>query len=157
VSFRFLFTLGLLLSLVTFSLNVGSYVFYYSVLGYGLMLVSFLMKKITFIDGIWLFLIAGTFASALLDQNEWSLIFLMLFCLFYSVSHLIGTEKVWIRILSIVSLVTVIASLGGMISIIAGIPVFLPLIDPFISGAVLLQGVFTVFDTPKNEISVRNI
>ncbi|NPV01015.1 MAG: hypothetical protein HPY53_06510 [Brevinematales bacterium] len=157
MSFRFLFTLGLLLSLVTFSLNVGSYVFYYSVLGYGLMLISFLMKKLTFIDGIWLFLIGGTFASVLLDQNEWSLIFLMLFCMFYSVFYLVGTEKLWIRILSIVALAAVIASLGGMITMIAGIPVFLPLIDPFIIATVLLQGVFTVFDTPKNEISVRNI
>ncbi len=157
MSFRFLFSLGLLLSLVNFSLNVGSYVFYYSVLGYGLMLVSFLLKDFTFIDGIWLFLIGGIFTAVLLDQNQWSLIFLMIFCIFFSAGHLIGSRKPWIRAVSIVSIVTVIVSLGGLISLIAGVPAFLPLIDPFIIGTVLMQAILTVFDTPENEISVRKI
>ncbi len=62
---------GILLSMVPFTLQVGSFVLYYAVFGYGLLLLTFLLEPQGRFDWVLIFIAAMAVVSLLFQASEY--------------------------------------------------------------------------------------
>ncbi|OHD57286.1 MAG: hypothetical protein A2Y33_04150 [Spirochaetes bacterium GWF1_51_8] len=141
MNFRALFCAGLVLSLAGFTLDIYYYTFQYSALGYGLMLVSFLFKRIETLDWVWIALIASTAAAILLTQNEWAFVFEALFVLVFGAYHLATAESRIARIFSVLSILLAVCATGLLLALIIGFGRAATILDPLVIAMVLAQAI----------------
>jgi hypothetical protein len=100
VNWKLIFILGVVLALSPFNLHVGNYLLIYSILGYGLIALSFLYKEIDNKDILVITSLALVLFSGMIDLLFWYYFFQALFLLSVILSYYFSSKNKWITILS---------------------------------------------------------
>jgi hypothetical protein len=102
VNWKLIFLLGIILALSPFNLHAGSYLLMYSILGFGLITLSYLYKEIDKKDVLVITSLALTLFTGIINLVFWYYFFQALFILSIILSYFFNSSKKSISMLSVV-------------------------------------------------------
>jgi hypothetical protein len=103
VNWKLIFFLGLILALSPFNLHAGNYLLLYSILGYGLIALSFIYKQIETKDVLVITSLSLALFSGIIDLLFWYYFFQALFVLSVILSYFLNSNKKFIPFLSYIT------------------------------------------------------